>query len=185
MIDHNQKYLKEENISSDPYALAKHFGIGIQKTLLALDQSGYLEYDPFCGSSSHFKIVVNSTQNESRQRWTIAHEIGHFVLHREDPDFKPIKQIMHRQEDYFDYLDGGVHYNREREADKYARDFLLPEKLVVELVNSTNKPSRELARMFGVSIGAFTCRLKELNLQRPEKKRGWENTDPYGMLMYA
>lgn len=69
------------------------------------------------------QIMISSEFPVRTQRFTAAHELGHFVLH-------PHMAAIHRDR----ALDGGQPYRDriEVEADKFAAYFLLPEKLVRE-----------------------------------------------------
>ncbi len=67
-------------------------------------------------------IVVRGASNARRRRFTIAHEIGHFVLH-------PGRLAPERG--------GAVNEAwrlQEREADQFAAELLMPEALVHEAV---------------------------------------------------
>src|SRR5208282_5212313 len=57
--------------------LARSLNIDVRYSPGKEDVSGALIRD---GSS--VVIAVNSAQHENRQRFTIAHEIGHFLLHK-------------------------------------------------------------------------------------------------------
>src|SRR5690349_3761269 len=61
-------------------AIARDFGINVYAADLGPAISGILKKDPE-GGSSGFSIYVNKTHNMNRQRFTVAHELGHFVLH--------------------------------------------------------------------------------------------------------
>src|SRR6267378_7619761 len=68
-------------------------------------------------------IAVNSAQHENRQRFTIAHEIGHFLLHKGtqvhfDDDFR----INYRKAD-----STGIATDDEKEANWFAAALLMPE----------------------------------------------------------
>lgn len=108
--------------------------------------------------------VVNSDHHRNRQRFTIAHEIGHWHLH-------PVKG---------EYVDFAVHRrdpqssegtNREEiEANAFAAELLMPEALVRrELpyplnVAEDEETIRRVARRFRVSPQAMTHRLTNLDL---------------------
>jgi Zn-dependent peptidase ImmA (M78 family) len=65
-------------------------------------------------------IGINSTENPRRQRFTIAHEIGHFFLH-------PNKDFV----DYRGNSKGTHKTPKEREADIFAASLLMPRQELI------------------------------------------------------
>src|SRR5664279_2674779 len=67
----------------DVVAIASHLGLNVWETKsLPESISGKIFKDPMNGGSSGFSILVNASHSLPRKRFTIAHEIGHFILHR-------------------------------------------------------------------------------------------------------
>ena len=97
-------------------------------------------------------IELRGTSGERRLRFTIAHEIGHFLLH-------PGRAVTER---------GGA-TNRatarlEHEADQFAAELLMPEHLVRQAVLEDGADARRLADRFDVSAQAMSLRLRRLGL---------------------
>ena len=111
------------------------------------------------------KIFVNDKDGYERQRFTIAHEIGHYYLgHLDNTD---TNQFM-----YLERRDG---YNTnnpiERQANQFAAALLMNKKTIEEKFNtlreiglSTHSIEEVLADMFGVSRQSVKYRLKNLRL---------------------
>ena len=97
-------------------------------------------------------IELYGTRGERRRRFTVAHEIGHFVLHPE--------RVRSER--------GGVtnwgSRDLEREADTFAAELLMPEHLVRQLVLEEGADPGRLADRFDVSVQAMTIRLARLGL---------------------
>src|SRR5260370_2585305 len=77
----------------------------------------------------HGVIGYNETQALVRQRFTIAHEIGHFVLHRSDSSsdlFIDTHYIVYRR----DAQSSTGQDRREREANRFAAPLLIPPTLL-------------------------------------------------------
>lgn len=116
-------------------------------------------------TADHPVIIVNSANPTDRVRWTLAHEIGHLVLHREDAT---------------DEL--------EREADAFAAEFLMPELLIrPELSNLTLGKAVDLKRQWGVSLAALIQRAHQLGVLSDSRRaslfkqlstRGWRIREP-------
>jgi Zn-dependent peptidase ImmA (M78 family) len=104
-------------------------------------------------------IYVNKANLEVRKRFTIAHEIGHYVLHLSNSNQGPIvdyrKAIMNysTQEDLI----------KETQANMFASALLLPkEKLEIEW--NLHKDIEFVANLFQVSRKALLIRLDNLGL---------------------
>jgi len=95
------------------------------------------------------RIIVKKTMREDgRKRFTIAHEIGHFVLH-------PERQISCFPADIALWENAAD--NPERQADNFASELLLPSREVVKQIGDTS-PSFQLvislADYFGTTLTA-------------------------------
>lgn len=93
---------------------------------------------------NRFVIAINENScGERRRRFTIAHELGHCVLgHVQNLDEKPALSDF-----------------EERQADKFAADFLAP--LAVLILCMVESPD-EIKRLCGISSQAAEIRFKEL-----------------------
>jgi len=115
-------------------------------------------------------IGVNRRHNLSRQRFTIAHEIGHFLLHdyegvHFDGDSTTL-QVYRRDANSSTGLD-----LNEREANLFAAELLMPESLLRDemlkieklgLLDESDETIRKLATKYRVSSSAMTYRLINL-----------------------
>jgi hypothetical protein len=97
-------------------------------------------------------IELRGPTHERRLRFTIAHEIGHFLLHGEHA-------IAER---------GGATNlataRHEREADQFAAELLMPAELVRQAVLEDGLDVERLADRFEVSVAAMRQRLRRLGL---------------------
>ena len=101
-------------------------------------------------------IYINGTEILARQRFTLAHELGHYFLHIKGAQ-KPGSNII--------VSFRGERSQREREADCFAAELLMPEELVRKKFDETIFPTaNEFAEFFGVSISAMRYRLNEMGL---------------------
>ncbi len=100
-------------------------------------------------------IVINRNLSFVRQRFTIAHELGHLVM-------------PHRGEYYICYT--GRNKVMERTANRFAAELLMPKPMVVKLLKkySTNRDFQidVVAHILQVSKSALYARLRELNIKR-------------------
>lgn len=109
-------------------------------------------------------IVVNRSDSPERRRFTVAHELAHFVLHREEETLYAHRDTVRK---------GVVLDKKEHEANYFATNVLMPEELVTDRVYDIkmwhgNVPTkiiiRDVAQNFLVSESAAEVRLKQLNL---------------------
>ena len=97
-------------------------------------------------------IVLSGGGSERRRRFTIAHEIGHFVLHPE----------LARPERGGEVTEAGR--VQEREADAFAAELLMPEDLVRQAAREHGTDVDRLADRFDVSRAAMRTRLQRLGI---------------------
>lgn len=98
-------------------------------------------------------IFVNREEPPLRQTFTIAHELGHKVLHEE----------WARSADYQVLLRNPLGENqdfREKEANAFAANLLMPRFLMDEYYDSLSVS--QLSNMFAVSVPAMRARLSFL-----------------------
>lgn len=105
-------------------------------------------------------IGVNTTHARVRQRFSIAHELGHYLLGHHEA-------TGHDGGLHIDVSEGtppGYNYRAERSANEFAADLLMPRRLVAAEFERTPSPAR-LARKFEVSEIAMGYRLLNLGLR--------------------
>ena len=115
-------------------------------------------------------IGVNSSHPQTRQRFTIAHEIGHLVLQHAGEIFVD-QTVMKRDAKSSRAVD-----RQEIDANRFAAELLMPESFVLEAVHRRQEESadisptqivNELAIEFQVSPQAMEYRLTNLGMFIP------------------
>lgn len=106
--------------------------------------SGAVASDPQCGGAV---IWVAAEESRFRSRFTIAHELGHLMLHdgvqfRDQPDFGGSRQ--------------------ETQANRFAADLLMPLWMLDPYATQYRGDVATLARIFDVSEQAMNIRLGKL-----------------------
>ena len=116
-------------------------------------------------------IGVNSQQARTRQRFTIAHELGHLVLEHQGEMFVDAT-VLRRDENSSRAIDP-----LEIEANGFAAALLMPARWVERELNEGKNASpsesaadatARLAKDFGVSVQAMSFRLANLGLVMPD-----------------
>jgi Zn-dependent peptidase ImmA (M78 family)/DNA-binding XRE family transcriptional regulator len=137
--------------------------MGVRVYVRRLDSriSGLFAYDDELGPC----ILLNANHPRERRTQSAAHECGHFVSTRRQPE------VLH--------TDDMSHSREERYADAFGRAFLTPPRAVMqkfqEITAGADRLTRRhvivLAHVFGVSREAMVRRLEELELV---KKGTWD-----------
>lgn len=105
-------------------------------------------------------IFVNESDSENRQAFTIAHELGHQIIHKDR--IKPTEKftIVYRQP-----LGKADPNPLEQEANTFAAELLVPLKLLNEYLNKGISEPSILSEIFGVSQEVIVYRLKDAKRQ--------------------
>lgn len=135
----------------DPLAIAEARGIDV--TAASLDCSGCL-----VKAGDNFGILYsNVLRNEGFERFTVAHELGHFHLPGHPQKIFRNGSSMHRSRSGFISRDP-----IEREADLFAASLLMPERLFVSALRAESMPGirgiRNLSALCKVSLTATALR---------------------------
>lgn len=133
--------------------LATELGLKVVRTPLPPKISGLIK--PSADAPAGFEIRVNKYESPERQRFTVAHEVAHFLLHRDEIGSGVVDSIMYRS---------NLTSRKEAEANKLAADIVMPAKAVgreLERLGGrrTDDVVEELAAMFRVSVPAMKIRL--------------------------
>lgn len=113
-------------------------------------------------------IILCGIKPGDRQRFSLAHEFGHIVMHYSFP--QGLKQV-------------------EKEADEFAAEFLMPEEVMKrEIIPPITLTSlANLKVRWGVSISALLLRARDLEiiserqwkyLHKQKRDKGWDKKEP-------
>lgn len=118
----------------------------------------------------HPLMLINSRATPDRKRRTIAHELGHLVLHSND-----------------------VSAELEKQADEFADEFMMPEAVIRPELRKINLPQLlELKREWGVSMQSIYERAFHFKMVTPAARtafyrsmsaRGWRTNEPSVQLI--
>ena len=113
-------------------------------------------------------IILNKAESSDIQAFTIAHELGHYVMDITDEQQFFENYHISREKEILD-IKGQEFKMREDRADKFAAILLMPEEHFIDYYNnSVNKNTddiyREMANKFMVPLEAVKRRFKELKI---------------------
>tara|TARA_R110002124_G_scaffold21624_16_gene82890 strand:- start:1017 stop:1508 length:492 start_codon:yes stop_codon:yes gene_type:complete len=133
-------------------AIARELGLTVKVSTLKAGISGEIRRD-----NSNYTIKVNRHDVKERQRFTIAHEIAHYLLHREEIGDGLVDDILYRSR-----LSSAL----EAQANRLAADIIMPWPLIqvhLQDFRSLSLPHKieMLSRLMEVSTTAVKIRLEK------------------------
>lgn len=138
------------NIPVDPVKIAETYGIEVYQGELDNRISGAIRYYK---EKDKFEILVNKKDTMLKKRFTIAEELGYYILYEEK---------LRKDEIHVNLIDKTI--NEEEKEVEYFAGALLVNKTLLENVYNSNSTILELAQLFKVSISSMTLRLDVLGL---------------------
>lgn len=170
-----ESLLRKQNIHSAPVDVEK----------LALASGVIVRYEPaedsLCGfllrDPTQQKVIIGVNKNhpDNRKRFTIGHELGHFLLHESAKFHVDYKFRLKISDDEFQKGDS----TEEKEANLFAAELLMPASFIKQDLEQINRPDlfealdifedeklQSLAKHYQVSVQALTFRLAYLNYIR-------------------
>ena len=158
--------LKDEPVK-DIFTLLEKNGIIIYELDTDLEQ---FDGASFINDSGQNVIIVNKNFSNDRKRFTIAHELGHIIMHLSTsfliPDFR----------------------NKEKEADIFASEFLMPKDSIRNmLMNLKLSDLFPIKQYWLTSMASIIYRAKDLNCISSDKykyfyielsRKGYKKEEP-------
>jgi Zn-dependent peptidase ImmA (M78 family) len=138
----------------DVEKLASQLGIKINKLWLDDDMSGSIVRK----GDDEFEINVNALHPPTRQRFTIAHELGHFVHHRHLLGDGVNDNRAYRTTSQSAYYNPKIGPKEETEANRFAASLLMPAAKVNEL-RAGGMTVDQMAERLKVSKHAMSIRI--------------------------
>lgn len=142
-----------------------------------------VHYDPLENNVSGVLVVkgqerhaiINSAHHSNRQRFSLAHELGHLILHDSEGDrlfvdtnMRVYQRVGSSTDTAYSHPESTTSPREEQEANRFASALLMPEDLVKEEARNIDLSDETdvafLARAFGVSDQAMSIRLQQLGL---------------------
>lgn len=138
-----------DSLIADIESIIKKRNILVVKEEMEYGMSGYIEK-----RQSEWVIGVNKYDSPLRQKFTLAHELGHYILHK--------SEITSKHEDYI-LLRDNEYTAMEREANEFAAELLMPRDKFRNCVESREATTiKDLAQKFEVSANAVRYRAYKL-----------------------
>jgi Zn-dependent peptidase ImmA (M78 family) len=162
--------LRKSGITKAPIdveIIASNLNINVRRTPTEDDISGFLLRQP----DGQTLIGVNTLHHPNRQRFTIAHEIGHFALHNYDTVHVDRSIVKLRSK-----VSSSGEDQEEVEANRFAAELLMPGELLAKDLETLlltdfldERRMQQLAKRYAVSVQAMTNRLISLGYLHPDE----------------
>ncbi len=147
-------------------AIARGLGLSVVKNAkLAEGISGQIKRLP----DGRFEVASSCSEHYYRQRFTLAHELGHYVLHRSLIGAGVDDDTKYRSTSTGEFYNTDIDHLHEKQANSFAANVLMPESLLrIEFARQTEPDGQVnmngLCAKFQVSRSAMEWRLKNLGL---------------------
>ena len=122
------------------------------------DLSGLILYN---AEEKKFIIIIEKNKQENRKNFTIAHELGHYFLHK---NLLKKKSLVVDGDATLYRLDNGLSNIEESQANYFAASLLMPKERVKKAWDSFDKDIEKCAKLFSVSLAAMSIRVDILGL---------------------
>lgn len=151
--------LKINSLPINPELCARQLKVIVEDSALDDDISGI-----FLAEEDNYYIIYNRFESAQRQRFTIAHELGHYILHKNSGVF-----VDRKQKTLFRNAASTTgEVLKEREANAFAAALLMPKFLVereIRQITDFDNIVESLAEKFEVSKSAMSFRLSNLGYE--------------------
>ncbi|MEA2935541.1 MAG: hypothetical protein QOD74_2187 [Variibacter sp.] len=144
-------------------AAIRGLGIALRKDAADLEEkiSGQIRRLPDGG----YEIATNGREHYFRQRFTMAHELGHYVLHRDLIGDGVNDDTMYRSTALGNFYNTRIGLTQEAQANSFAANLLMPAEAMATMVAGQSQVDpRPLATKFQVSPSAMRWRLRSLDI---------------------
>lgn len=133
--------------------LAESCGLIVMEEELPANLRGQLVQETF--SDSGYAIHVNKNDGIRVKRWTVLHELGHFLLHTDRSDPLEFSKNWDMSGETF-YIDT----KEETEANQFAEVLLFGDNVLTTAVSSHGRDPKKLSDVFAVTENTMRIALK-------------------------
>ncbi|RYG85807.1 MAG: ImmA/IrrE family metallo-endopeptidase [Alphaproteobacteria bacterium] len=138
----------------DVYGLLAEIGLGPDFIDMDDDISGWIEKR----SDGSYRVAINARHHRVRQRFTAAHELGHYIYHR-DLLGSGVGDTRAYRAEGSGRPNPAILPMHERQANSFAANLLMPKEQVYRQIQLGHQSTEGLAQLFDVSQPAMRIRL--------------------------
>ena len=145
----------QERLPVDVDGLCNKLGIEVNYVHLGEEISGMIEKR----EGDKYIISINASDPRTRQRFTLAHELGHYVYHKDKMGDGIDDDRMYRSTDTGRYHNTRIGAKQETQANQFAANLLMPWSGILHLQDTGVNNYEDLAEALEVSKQAMRIRL--------------------------
>lgn len=150
------KVIKSHSLAPpiDIFGAMREIGLVVEFRPEPENLSGWIEKM----SSDKYMVVINERHSNTRRRFTAAHELGHFIYHR-DLFGNGVGDTRAYRSAGTPLPNAAITVQHERQANTFAANVLMPYEHISRLRSQGITDPKELAQRFEVSEEAMRIRL--------------------------
>ena len=107
-----------------------------------------------------YKISIQEADHDYRKRFTMSHELGHFLLHKDKIGDGVNDTPAYRTSNANDLFNPKITLEHEAEANAFAAALLMPKDAVEYYYCEEKKSIRQMTKIFQMSERALQIRIK-------------------------
>lgn len=134
--------------------IPQKLGLEYKEVYLSNEISGMIE----C-TDLRFSIRINASDPKTRKRFTLAHELGHYMLHRHLIGDGLDDDRAYRSTEAGKYHNTHIGPREETEANRFAASLLMPRDLIKRHRDDLHDDTEKMADLFQVSRQSMSIRL--------------------------
>ena len=116
-------------------------------------------------NEGEYQISVQASEHYYRKRFTMAHELGHFLLHKDKIGDGVNDTPAYRTYEKAELFNSNITAEHESEANAFAAALLMPKEAIEYYVREEGKSIKEMTSIFQMSERALGIRIKNLGLK--------------------
>lgn len=138
----------------DIFGAMRDIGITVEFRQIGDDISGWIEKV----SANKYLVVINEFHSKTRKRFTGAHELGHYIYHR-DLFGRGVGDTRAYRSVGTPFSNAAITVQHERQANTFAANVLMPQEHIIRLRLEGVVSAHDMAQRFQVSDDAMRIRL--------------------------
>ena len=148
----------------DVFGLVRALGIDLVEKSLSASEAGTIE--PI--AHDRYRFVINADHHSTRRRFTAAHQLGHYVFHRNLIGAGVCDDLAYRNAPDGPHFNAAIGLRQETDANRFATTLLMPPMLLdarkAELIDegphrTMDEIAERMACDFQVTTNAMRIRL--------------------------
>ena len=145
----------QNRIPVDVDGLARALNIDVNYAFLQSGISGMIEKK----ENEKYVISINAQDPRTRQRFTLAHEVGHFIYHKDKMGDGIDDDRAYRSTNIGKYHSTRIGIKEETQANRFAANLLMPWSAIKSLQGEGIDTAEKIAEKLQVSKQAMKIRL--------------------------